>query len=135
MELPGIEPDGNSPETGSELRKHNDVRSVDGMRRPAETLEDVDRVHIDLRRPRDALDSLAEFDYDGYGEALRALHDAAYEYATWALWDRLPAGAQGDMSQKARQARRDMAQAAAARWVELYLRVQSMNAQYEAGAK
>ena len=74
---------------------------------------------------------MTDFDHDEYAKVLRARQAAAIEYATFALWDRRPPDDQGDMSDVAREARRNLMDQAADRWAELNLRVKTMLAEYD----
>jgi len=74
---------------------------------------------------------MADFDYDEYTRVLHDRQQAALEYATWALWDRKPVEDQDDISDLAREARRNLMDAAADRWAELNLRARTLLAQYQ----
>jgi len=66
-----------------------------------------------------------------YAKVLHAREQAALEYAALALWDRKPVEDQGDTSEVAHQARRDLMEEAGDRWAELNVRVKTMWAQYD----
>lgn len=64
---------------------------------------------------------------DAYCEVLTRLLDErqkiADDYAGWALWPRLPVEVQGDTSKRAFETRKNRAEDAAKRWLDIYQRI------------